>query len=84
MGGSEEASLRRRNWSSLEREKAAKNDVCMGGGEWSVHSRDTSAEALRGQYRPAREAGVARTTGEKAWVVGQEKVGSLVLIRRKL
>lgn len=66
------------------REKAAKNDVCMGGGEWSVHSRNTSAEALRGQYMPAREAGVARTTGEKAWVVGQAKMESLVLIRRKL
>ena len=49
-----------------------------------MHSRNTSAEALRGQYRPAREAGVATTTGEKAWVVGQVKVESLVLIRRKL
>lgn len=44
------------------------------GGEWSVHSRNASAEALRGQYMPAREAGVAGTvTGEKAWVVGQAK-----------
>ena len=33
--------------------------VCVGGGEGSVHSRNTSAGGLRGQCVPAGGAGVA-------------------------